>query len=192
VVFIDVDVPGFSRVVIDHTEGGRLATQHLIDLGHERIGFIGDAEDDPFGFVSSVLHHRGYRDALTGAGIAADPDLELTGPHGRNVARTLGDLMLASRLRPTAVFAASDTQALGVIDAARDRGLDVPSELSVVGFDDVEVSGYVGLTTVRQPLEESGRRAAEILIDAIATPNPDVVCEHLPLELVIRETTGAP
>jgi DNA-binding LacI/PurR family transcriptional regulator len=192
VVFIDVDVPGFSRVIVDHTEGGRLATQHLIDLGHERIGFIGDAEDNPFGFVSSALHHRGYREALAGAGISPDPELELTGPHGRTAARTLGGLMLASPERPTAVFTASDTQAFGVIDAARDHGLAVPGELSVVGFDDIEISGYVGLTTVRQPLEESGRRAAEILIDAIATPDQDFACEQLPLELVIRETTGVP
>lgn len=192
VVFIEVDVPGFSRVIVDHSEGGRLATQHLIDLGHERIGFIGDAEDNPFGFVSSALHRLGYREALAGARISPDPELELTGSHGRATARTLAALMLASRERPTAVFATSDTQALGVIDAARDRGLDVPGELSVVGFDDIEISGYVGLTTVRQPLEESGKRAAEILIDAIATPDRDVVCEQLPLELVIRETTGAP
>lgn len=100
--------------------------------------------------------------------------------------------MLASPERPTAVFTASDTQAFGVIDAARDHGLAVPGELSVVGFDDIEISGYVGLTTVRQPLEESGRRAAEILIDAIATPDQDFACEQLPLELVIRETTGVP
>lgn len=192
VTFIEVDVPGFSRVVVDHAEGGRLATQHLIDLGHERIGFIGDAEDNPFGFVSSALHHRGYRETLAGAGISLDHDLELTGTHGRAEARVLGERMLKSAQRPTAVFAASDTQALGVIDAARDLGIQVPSELSVVGFDDIEVSGYIGLTTVRQPLEESGRRAAEILIDAIATPNRDVVCEQLPLKLVIRETTGAP
>ena len=99
--------------------------------------------------------------------------------------------MLTLQERPTAVFAASDTQALGVINAARDQGLDVPDDLSVVGFDDIEVSGYFGLTTVRQPLEESGRRVAEILLDAIAAPDRDVVCEQLPLELVIRGTTGA-
>jgi DNA-binding LacI/PurR family transcriptional regulator len=191
VTFIEVDVPGFSRVIVDHTEGGRLATQHLIDLGHERIGFVGDAEDNPLGFVSSALHHRGYREALAAAGISTDLDLELTGPHGRNQAYILGERMLQSRRPPTAVFAASDIQALGVIDAAHHLGLRIPDDLSVVGFDDIEISEYVGLTTVRQPLEESGRRAAEILLSAIETPNRGVVCEQLPLELVVRETTGA-
>lgn len=190
VTFIDVDVPGFSRVIIDHREGGRIATQHLIDLGHERIGFVGDAEDNPFGFASSALHRNGYVDALVAAGLRPDGDLILTGPHGRDEARRLGERMLRQKRRPTAVFAASDTQAMGVIDAGRGLGLDIPQEVSVIGFDDIEMSECVGLTTVRQPLEDSGRRAAEILIDAIASPDRDVVCEQMSLELVVRETTG--
>jgi DNA-binding LacI/PurR family transcriptional regulator len=190
VTFIEVDVPGFSRVIVDHREGGRLATQHLIDLGHERIGFIGDAEDNPLGFTSSALHRSGYVDALVTAGLRPDDDLILTGPHGRNEARTLGEQMLSTEQRPTAVFAASDTQAMGVIDAGRGLGLDIPGDVSVIGFDDIEMSECVGLTTVRQPLEDSGRRAAEILINAIASPDQSVVCEQMPLELVVRETTG--
>lgn len=190
VVFIEVDVPGFSRVIVDHREGGRIATQHLVDLGHERIGFIGDAEDNPFGFTSSALHHLGYSDVLAASGIPADPRFAMTGPHGRDQARTLTHAMLTMERRPTAIFAASDTQAMGVMDAARELDLDVPDELSVVGFDDVEMSECVGLTTVRQPLEDSGRRAAEILIEAIESPDRDVTCEQMPLELVVRESTG--
>lgn len=191
VVFIEVDIPGFSRVVVDHREGGRIATQHLVDLGHERIGFIGDAEDNPFGFRSSALHHLGYSDVLAASGISADPEIVLTGPHGRDQARTLASVMLALERRPTAIFAASDTQAMGVMDAARELGIEVPADLSVVGFDDIEMSECIGLTTVRQPLEESGRTAAQILIDAIETPDRGVVCEQLPLELAIRQSTGA-
>lgn len=192
VVFIDVDVPGFSRIIVDHREGGRIAAQHLVDLGHERIGFIGDAEDNPFGFASSALHHMGYSDVLADAGILADPELVATGPHGRAQARTLASEMLTLERRPTAVFAASDTQAMGVMDAARLLDIHIPGDLSVVGFDDIEMSACTGLATVRQPLEESGRRAAEILIDAIAVPDRGAICEELPLELVVRETTGSP
>lgn len=190
VVFIEVDVPGFSRVIVDHREGGRMATQHLVDLGHERIGFIGDAEDNPFGFTSSAFHHLGYSDVLAASGISADPKVVITGPHGRDQARTLASVMLTLERRPTAIFAASDTQAMGVMDAARELGIEIPADLSVVGFDDIEMSECVGLTTVRQPLEDSGRRAAAILIDAIASPDRNVVCEEMPLELVVRETTG--
>lgn len=192
VTFIEVDVPGFSRVIVDHREGGRIATQHLIDLGHERIGFIGDAEDNPFGFTSSARHHLGYNDILQASGVPLDNELVLTGPHGRSEARTLAGAMLTLERPPTAIFAASDTQAMGVLDAARDLGIGVPSDLSVIGFDDVEMSACAGLTTVRQPLEESGRRAAEILINAIATSDRSVVCEEMPLVLAVRETTGHP
>lgn len=192
VVFIEVDVPGFSRVIVDHREGGRIATQHLVDLGHKRIGFVGDAEDNPFGFTSSALHHLGYADVLAVAGIPENSELVLTGAHGRDQARTLASAMLTLDRRPTAIFAASDTQAMGVMDAARLLGIRIPGDLSVVGFDDVELSGCTGLTTVRQPLEESGRRAAEILIDAIAASDRGAVCEELPLELVVRETTRSP
>ena len=92
--------------------------------------------------------------------------------------------------RPTAIFAASDTQALGVLEAARASGISVPEQLSVVGFDDIQVAGYVGLTTVRQPLEESGRRGARLLLDALELGSVEPLDELLPLELVVRGTTG--
>jgi DNA-binding LacI/PurR family transcriptional regulator len=191
VVFIDADIADFSRVIVDHREGGRIATQHLFGLGHDRVGFVGDAEDNPYGFSSSALHHRGYRDVLDAAGIPRRPELELMGPHGRGPAAEMVKSMLTIDHPPTAVFAASDTQAMGALDAARGLGLDIPADLAVIGFDDIDMSEHVGLTTVRQPLEESGCRAAQILIEAIETPDRGVVREQLPLQLVIRETTGA-
>ena len=120
---------------------------------------------------------------------------ELIGPHVREVARGLAADLLGERPgdRPTAIFAASDTQALGVLEAARAAGVDVPGELSVVGFDDIEVSGYAGLTTVRQPLFESGRAAVALLLDALGSEDrPPAVVSRLDLELVERSTTGPP
>jgi LacI family transcriptional regulator len=108
------------------------------------------------------------------------------------VARRLTEELLARRHPPTAIFAASDTQALGVLEAARSAGMRVPGDLSVVGFDDIEVSSYAGLTTVRQPLYESGLKAAALLLEALET-GPLAPVEHeLPLELITRETTAAP
>jgi DNA-binding LacI/PurR family transcriptional regulator len=95
--------------------------------------------------------------------------------------------------RPTAVFAASDVQALGVLDAARILGIRVPNELSVVGFDDIGISAYVGLTTIRQPLFERGRRGGELLLQMLAGAGQQLGEQHteqLPLELVIRATTA--
>jgi DNA-binding LacI/PurR family transcriptional regulator len=108
-------------------------------------------------------------------------------PH---VARAVAAELLSLPERPTAVFAASDTQAIGVLEAARALEISVPGELSVVGFDDIEVASYVGLTTVRQPLVESGRRGATLLLEVLAGDPVAPLRELLPLELVVRGTTG--
>jgi LacI family transcriptional regulator len=93
---------------------------------------------------------------------------------------------------PTAIFAASDTQALGVLEAASVEGIGVPGDLSVIGFDDLEIASYVGLTTVRQPLEDSGRRAVERLVSAMHDEDTEPHEERLELELEVRRTTAAP
>jgi LacI family transcriptional regulator len=115
------------------------------------------------------------------------------GPHDRTVAQRLTEELLAQRDRPTAVFASSDVQATGVLAAVRAAGRRVPEDVSVVGFDDIELSAYAGLTTVRQPLFESGRRGAELLLGALqhnGVTSPGV--HRLPVELVERATTAPP
>jgi DNA-binding LacI/PurR family transcriptional regulator len=192
-VLLDTRGAGVPAVVTDDVEGGRLATRHLLDLGHDRVGFLGDDPSNPLGFRSSTAREQGYRESLAAAGLAIRDEHVLHGPHVRSVARELAHRLLATPDPPTAVFAASDTQALGVLEAARSAGLTVPGDLSVVGFDDVEVSSYAGLTTVRQPLFESGRRAAELLLDSLAAEEPLGERElELDLELVVRSTTGPP
>jgi DNA-binding LacI/PurR family transcriptional regulator len=141
--------------------GGRAATQHLIDLGHTRIGFISDPIETPFNFTSSRDRLKGYRQALKAASIPFRSEYHGQGEHGRYEACRLAGEMLRQPDRPTAIFAASDTQALGVLEAAQDCGLQVPEELSVIGFDDIEISEYIGLTTIRQLLYESGKRGVK-------------------------------
>jgi LacI family transcriptional regulator/LacI family repressor for deo operon, udp, cdd, tsx, nupC, and nupG len=102
-----------------------------------------------------------------------------------------GDLLALSD-PPTAIFAASDTQAFGVLEAARDAGLKVPEELSVIGYDDIEIAEYLHLTTVRQPLFASGVEGVELLLDSIANPPPSPRRVLLPVELVVRDTTAPP
>ncbi|MCU1379944.1 MAG: LacI family transcriptional repressor, partial [Acidimicrobiales bacterium] len=115
------------------------------------------------------------------------------GPHDRNVGCRLTEQLLALRPRPTAVFAASDILGLGVLEAAKAAGLSVPDDLSVVGFDDIDVSSYIGLTTVHQPLVESGRVGAGLLLEALSGEGAPIAGEHkLPLELVTRSTTAPP
>jgi len=181
-----------STVVTDDVEGGRIATRHLLALGHERIAFLGDDPANPLGFVSSAEREQGYRATLEAAGVEVRPELIRHGPHVRSIARRRTEELLALRAdRPTAVFAASDTQALGVLEAVRSAGLRAPDDISVVGFDDIEVSSYVGLTTVRQPLYESGRRAAARLLEALgAEGSVGNSHDELELDLIVRSTTG--
>jgi LacI family transcriptional regulator len=195
VVFIDVHTPAIAampRVVGDDAAGGALAARHLLDLGHTAIGFVGDALQDPFGFTSSRDREQGLIDELTRAGISIPPAWVGHGAHGRYEARELAHQMLASESRPTAIFTASDTQALGVIAAAREIGLHVPDDLSVIGYDDIEAADYVGLTTVRQQLLESGRHGAEVLLAEISARSDQPPVVHLAPELVVRATTAPP
>jgi DNA-binding LacI/PurR family transcriptional regulator len=193
VVLLDVRSGDVPAVVTDDVEGGRLATRHLLALGHERIAFIGEDPDNPLGFIASIGREHGYRETMSRADVRVPVGYIRHGPHERPVARRLTEQLLARRDRPTAVFASSDTQALGVLEAARAAGLDVPGDLSVVGFDDVEVSAYAGLTTVRQPLFESGKLAATLLLEALEQERPPAPGVHqLALELVERSTTAPP
>lgn len=193
VVLVDAVGDGVPTVRTDDIEGGRMATRHLLELGHKRVAFIGDAPENPLGFVSSTEREMGYREVLAGAGIGIDRELVRHGVHEREVALRLSRELLELDDRPTAIFAASDVQALGVIEAARSLGLRVPEDLSVIGFDDIELAVYAGLTTVRQPLRESGSLGARLLLEALRgeeAPAADV--HELPLELVVRSTTSAP
>ncbi|MDX1614377.1 MAG: LacI family DNA-binding transcriptional regulator [Candidatus Promineifilaceae bacterium] len=189
-VLVDAPYPEFHRVVIDDVYGGYQATRYLIKLGHRRIGFISDILENKFHFLSSQHRYEGYLMALEEAGIAYHPRYHCQGEHGRVEARRLAETLLARQPRPTAIFATSDTQAVGVLEAARRLRIAVPDQLSVIGFDDVDAAGYLQLTTVRQPLFESGLKGAELLLQIIGGSEPEQPETILPTELVVRETTG--
>lgn len=189
VVLVDARAEGIAAVVTDDVQGGRLAAEHLIGLGHTRVGFVGEPPDNPFGFTATTSRERGFRAVLGAAGV--EPAWARYCDHDRVAAREMVRPLLAVADRPTAVFASSDVQAAGVLLAAAELGLRVPDDLSVMGFDDIELSSYIGLTTVRQPLFASGRLGAELLVAAVAGDQPAAVHE-LPLELVVRDTTGSP
>jgi DNA-binding LacI/PurR family transcriptional regulator len=191
-VLVDARHTALPSVVIDDVAGGVLATRYLAELGHRRIAFIGDKPSDPFRFLSTRDRTTGYERALAAAGLPLRPEYVREGTQSRHVARGIAEELLRLPERPTAIFAASDIQALGVLEAARALDIRVPEDLSVVGFDDIEVASYVGLTTVRQPLYDSGRRGAELLLQSLAGSPPALQVETLPLDLVVRGTTRPP
>lgn len=196
VVGIDLRVDDLPHIFIDDRRGGYLATRHLLDLGHSRIAFIGDLMPEPYGFTSSQDRFNGFRQALEEAGLPIRPDYVRSGPHSRDLAQQLTVELLALPTPPTAIFAASDTQAMGVLEAARLGGVAVPRELSVIGFDDIEIAPYAGLTTIHQPLYQSGVLGARMLLNALranggTTPEPaETRGVELALELVSRHTTA--
>jgi DNA-binding LacI/PurR family transcriptional regulator len=188
-ILVDAVHPALPSIAVDDIAGGELATRHLVELGHRRIALIGDPPPE-FRFDWSRDRTRGYERALAAAGLDVRPEHVREGTRLLHVARAIATELLELPERPTAIFAASDTQALGALEAARALGIRVPEELSVVGFDDIEVASYVGLTTIRQPLFESGRRGAELLLLALAGQHVEPRTERFPLELVVRSTTG--
>jgi DNA-binding LacI/PurR family transcriptional regulator len=193
-VTVDAMAPGVPQTIIDDVAGGRLATTHLLGLGHRRIGFIGDAVARKtacdLGFASSRRRLQGYRRALAAAGVATDPELVRLGPHGPGVAAELAEQLLRLPDPPTAIFAASDTQAMGVLRAAEQRGFPVPRRLSVIGFDDIESAALLSLSTVRQPLEHSGAEAARRLCALLRGVQVRPLRQLLPLRIVQRSSTG--
>jgi len=190
-ILVDGIHPSLPSIAVDDVSGGEMATRHLIELGHRRIALIGDPPPE-FRFDWSRDRTRGYERALDRAGIERRPEYVREGTRLLHVARGIAAELLALPDRPTAIFAASDTQAFGTLEAARALGIRVPEELSVIGFDDIEVASYAGLTTVRQPLFQSGHRGCELLLQALAGQALAVRTETMPLELVARGTTAPP
>jgi len=188
-VLIDAVHASFPSIAVDDVAGGEMATRHLVNLGHRRVALIGDPPPE-FRFDWSRDRTKGYERALAAAGIEQRSEYVREGTRLPHVARAIAAELLSLAERPTAVFAASDTQAIGVLEAAKALGIGVPGELSVIGFDDIEVAAYLGLTTVRQPLVESGRRGTRLLLEMLAGLVVPPLREQLPLELVVRSTTG--
>lgn len=178
-------------VDVDNIGGARLATQHLIGLGHRRIGLITNA---PPAYTASTDRLAGYRQALEAANIPLDEALVRYGAFTPQSGLTAMEELLAARPRPTAVFVASDVVALGALQAIRQSGLQVPEDLALVGFDDIPLAEFIDppLTTVRLPATSLGWGAAELLIRLIAGDepirNPNVILET---ELVVRASCGA-
>jgi len=198
-VTIDVPTPGVPQTLTDDVAGGRLATGHLLALGHRRIGFIGDtmrgaaaASRVGLGFITSQHRLTGYRQALAAAGLGYDRGLVRRGPHGPANAEALASELLAMPDPPSAVFAASDTQAMGVLAAADRYGVSVPGDLSVIGFDDIESASLLGLSTVRQPLVDGGAEGARRLCALLRGERVRPLRQVLPLEVVQRASTARP
>ena len=192
VVVDPASVPGPDVPSVGATNwaGGLAATQHLLGLGHRRVAIISGPDE----YLCSRARIDGYRLALERGGVAYDDSLVRTGDFQHEGGFRCGGDLLDQPHSPTAIFAGSDQQALGVYEAARQRGCRIPQDLSVVGFDDLPVARWLSppLTTVRQPLSEMGHLAAEMLARLIDGSRLRTQRVELSTELVVRESTAPP
>ena len=184
---LDDRIPSVSAA---HTSGADQAMQHLLELGHRRIGQI----TGPRRWVATEDRRRGYYAALGAAGILPEPALEVESIPEIVPGREAAERLLALPEPPTAIFAFNDNIAIGAIQAARARGLRVPEDVSIVGFDDVEGATIVtpALTTVRQPLAEMGRTAVSLLNRLLERQRFETLHVELATRLVVRDSTGPP
>lgn len=209
---VSVDGAGDRPFTVDNSGGAWQAVRHLIALGHTRIAFISglggapgqlpdqSAPDRPSPDQAELYEHsdgaerlRGYRTCMAAAGLEVPPEYEQPGDYSKASGERAAARLLALDPPPTALFVSGDAMALGAIHAAQDRGLKVPGDLSVVGFDDLPLAAASrpALTTVRQPLQEMGELAVQMLV-ALAEGLPQALPPPFETRLVVRESTAPP
>ena len=189
VVMIESVNEKFTCVEADNVLGGRLAARCFLDKGYVPCAFIGEQTSLPYSLQPSGLRLAGYSEALEAAGHGLLSEHIRTGKVTVEDARRMAGELLDLPMPPRAIFAMSDLQAIGVLKAARQRRIAVPGALAVLGFDNIEAADFMDLSTVSQSLEESGRAAAEILIDLIREPERTRRVVHLDVRVVERCTT---
>lgn len=196
-------LPDVPFVGVDARQAGRELAAHVLGLGHRRIAVLAawlyhrarpgwaqleDGDGHPFGITRALL--EGYRDACRGATVDWDAVPLYQEGNSREAGRRAAAHLLDLPDRPTAILATTDQLALGAIEAATERGLRVPEDLSVVGFDDIPAAGPAGLTTVRQPRDDKGRTAGELLLHP--TDSHPAARTIMPHTLVVRTSTAPP
>jgi len=186
IVSIDplISNPAYPTVHATNYPGAVEAMEYLLGLGHKRIGFIsGRAE-----LESSNRRLKGYRDALENAGIPVDEELIASGDYTTDTGAACTGKLLSLAKPPTAIFASNDQTAMGVFQTAQEMGLHIPEDLSVVGFDNISESKYMGLTTVDQFISEMGFVATQMLIKLIKHESLDTQTYKMKTQLVVRNS----
>ena len=193
--FVVVDTDSATEASVptvgsNNWNGGLLAARHLLELGHRRIAVISGPQD----VLCSRARIAGFRSAHEEAGVQVDPDLVRFGTFYVDAGYAYGTELLARPDRPTAIFAGSDMQAMGVLRAARRLGLRVPEDVSLIGYDNLPMAAWLGpaLTTVNQPLQDMAATAARMLLDLARGATPPTSRVDLVTELVVRESTSPP
>lgn len=194
VVALGNAIEGFGCVRVDNRASAVSVVRHLINLGHEHIGYIGIADHGSVNAGSRVLAERvaGYEEALREAGLPVGPALRQFDENTADGGRRAVTRLLSAPVMPTAVFIGSDEMAFGALDVLRSAGLSVPGDLSVVGYDNHAFSDLMHLSTVDQGARKQGEAAGRALLEAMENPDAEPADLVLPTQLVLRGSTAPP
>jgi len=187
--FIGLKREGSSSTGIDDYEGAKIATQHLINQGHKKIGLVAGTTSNQFNFPVPFDRKAGFVSALEENGLEWNPDHEVMGDFSLHTGMQAMDELLARRDRPTAIFCESDEMAFGALRSIQRHGLRTPEDISVIGFDDHEMAEYFDLTTIRQPVAQLGELAAWQILDQMKAPKSEPKHLTLPTQLIVRGST---
>ncbi len=177
-----------SSVEIDNEDGGKQAAEYFYKKGYRRFAFVGDTSTAEYGIHPISLRLNGFRKELLHLGAKLADTQILIAPYDINKTRERAMAFLQNQELPLAIFAATDLQAISIIQAARQLDLRIPDDIAVMGFDDLDMAEYFNLTTIRQHLDESGEIAVEMLLSRLANPGRTIQMSKLPLEIIERAT----
>jgi DNA-binding LacI/PurR family transcriptional regulator len=188
IVTVEASQDLFCGIEIDDFYGGKLAAQYLVSKGHKSCAFIGDIDPPDYTVRPVVYRLEGFRQGMIDAGVELPDYFIRSSSYAKEPTCETARDLLGSSKRPSAIFVATDIQAIIVMKVAAELGLKVPDDVAIIGFDDLDIAEYVGLTTIRQPLDDSGRIAAELLLSQINDNRRLVQHVKLPLSVVERDT----
>jgi DNA-binding LacI/PurR family transcriptional regulator len=177
-----------STVSIDDVKGAEIATQHILDMGHTDIAIMVGQKELAFNFKVASQRREGFLNVLKANNISFNPEFELVADFDSHTAELAMDEFLARKKLPTAIFCESDEMAFGVLKSLRKKGLRVPEDISVIGYDDHEFATTVGLTTVAQPVQFLGQLAASQIMAKIGKPESVAAQMKVPTSLVVRSS----
>ncbi|MEN6393476.1 MAG: LacI family DNA-binding transcriptional regulator [Anaerolineaceae bacterium] len=188
IVTIEASQEIFYGVEIDDFYGGKLAANYLISKGHKSCAFIGDIDPPDYTIRPVIARLEGFKQGMTDAGLQLPDYFIRSSNFSQEPTRQAARELLSLPDPPTAIFVATDIQAIIVIKVANEMGIKIPDDLAIIGFDDLDIAEYVGLTTIRQPLDDSGRIAAELLLSQLNDARRPIQHVKLPLCVIERDT----
>ena len=189
IALIGLHRPEFSSVAIDDYEGAKTATQHLVDLGHKRIGIMSGEHTSTWQFPVTRNRRAGFASVLESAGLTLNPQHEVFAAFDMDSAERAMDDLLSRKDRPTAIFCCSDEMAYGAMLSMKRHGLKCPEDISIIGYDGHKMAEFADLTTIAQPVRTLGEMAAWSILEKIHKPDSPTKTLNLPTTLIVRGST---